>query len=100
MGNFKIGEKVVCVKPIYNLVFNQIYTIDFLKICKCGCLNFSLIEIPSVAGYEGTYCAECLDSLGKECLWSSKRFRKLDYEFAENLLAEISEAMKSETIKN
>lgn len=100
MENFKIGEKVVCVEPIYNLVFNQIYTISFLKTCKCGSLNFILAEIPSVDGYKGTYCANCLDSLGEECLWNSKRFRKLDYEFAKNLLAEISEAMKSETIKN
>lgn len=82
MGNFKIGEKVVFIhndncnyKPIPEI--NEIVTISY--ICKDGWI-----------GLVGFYPTE----------YEPHHFRKLDYEFAENLLAEISEAMKSETIKN
>lgn len=91
MGNFKIGEKVVCVDPCKELVKNQIYTIRGIY--------------KSVNGTDyGVYLEEIIGEFSnyweKEIGYNVNRFRKLDYEFAENLLAEISEAMKSETIKN
>lgn len=94
MGNFKIGEKVVCIDDSNPFGYkeeifpkkNEIYTI------RCNKRGIKLLEIiNSKKRYiDGFY----------ECTFNENRFRKLDYEFAENLLAEISEAMKSETIKN
>lgn len=103
MGNFKIGEKVVCIdntpkniKLIQSgFIYpekGEIYTIRHIFISSTNELTFYLNEIKNapmetVVGFI-------------EVGFAGSRFRKLDYEFAENLLAEISQAMKSETIKN
>lgn len=83
MANFKIGEKVVCVDPIDELLKGEIYTVEGFNSYDGGLI---LKEVKSKVGRKGAFKKE--------------RFRKLDYDFAENLLTEISEAMKSETIKN
>ena len=96
---FKIGEKVVCINASnpkrpdlgFDLKQNEIYTIKgFYFTTNTNELTFHLEEIKSY------YC----DIWNKEIGYGAYRFRKLDYEFADNLLAEISEAMKSETILN
>ena len=106
MSNFKIGEKVVCVDSSgfiscfverkYNVKYplkNEIYTIRDI-ISQNGLIGLRFFEIINTPlGYnEGT-------NFGEKA-FNSTRFRKLDHDFAENLLKEISEAMKSETILN
>ena len=79
---FKIGEKVVCINPIGNLTENKIYTVEGFNSYDNGLI---LKEIKSIK-YVGAF--------------KSFRFRKLDYEFAENLLSEIAkDFMKEENLK-
>ncbi len=80
MSTFKIGEKVVCVKESISLKKNEIYTISFLGIAPSGHEYVLLNEQQSSCPY-GFH------------VW---RFRKLDYQFAENLLAELTQSAKSE----
>ncbi len=102
MSNFKIGEKVVCVIPIYNLKKDRDYIIKSIYACKCGELLFDL-NINKIAPNTiqvGTSRCVCGQSVASYDSFSARRFRKLDYEFADNILAEISEAMKQEAILN
>ncbi len=91
MSNFKIGEKVVFIggevimKETLQPKINEIVEIiGFSKIRK-GNLY--------IKGY-----TKNLEDYNQS--FRPSNFRKLDYEFAENLLAEITEAMKIETILN
>lgn len=82
MSNFKIGEKVVCVddkkQRFGGLILNEIYEVSEIHPFK------KVLKIKGIVDYYH---------------WNY-RFRKLDHDFAENLLKEIIEAMKSETILN
>ena len=78
---FKIGEKVVCIDDsegfssgLKTLIINEIYTIKSIRSCTAA-LAFNEINAP-------------YDSSG---FYSANRFRKLDYSFAENVLAKIKE---------
>lgn len=77
---FETGEKVVCID-------DSIGKITKVKLLKKGEI-YIIQEIFSVN-------SNSIDLLlvGFEKGWDSKRFRKLDYLFAENLLAEISKEM-------
>ena len=86
MSNFKIGEKVVCIEPIDNLVKGQIYTIERFR------------ELNGLLGIHVKELEPKMNEMGGWTYYNIERFRKLDHDFAENLLKEISEAMKSETI--
>lgn len=84
----KIGDKVV------NLIT-----------WKSGTHNPGKNEIVEIVGFSYNYLVlkgyEFDLSYSDEIIsYNPKYFRPLDYEFAENLLAEISESMKSESIKN
>ena len=89
MSIFKVGEKIVFVPIIDN---KNIWTINTPK----------KHEIVTVAGY----CVVHKNSLDiKEYLYdidgvrqsiNARHFQKLDYDFAENLLAEIKEQVQSE----
>lgn len=81
MSNFKKGEKVVCINPIEELVKHEIYTI--YEIYKGWNPNGIIVD--------GFVLLEILSKDGDGFM--SSRFRKLDYEFAENLLKEISESV-------
>jgi len=85
---FKIGENVVCIKPVLRLIKGEIYTIQ----------GFQNDFPPSI----GIYVEELNEPHFFYGKWSYNinRFRKLDYEFADNILEEITEAMKSKTILN
>lgn len=95
MSNFKIGQKVVCIfsKRQFNptliiqgddLVLNEIYTIKGFS--TMGGLLFNEI----CGGY---WCD------GDEAGYKATRFRPLDHQFAEDLLAEITEkAMQDELV--
>ncbi len=101
---FKIGEKVVSKKSfiyerteylngVRHPIKNEIYTIRTIENDKGYIyLRFDELRNP-ILGYDN-------GNDWDECHYLSDNFRKLDYEFADNLLAEISEAMKSETILN
>ena len=93
---FKIGEKVVCIDDsigfasgLKTLKLNEIYTIKSIR-SSTGALAFKEIEAPlTSSGY-----------------YSAHRFRKLDYDFAENILNKIKEelcidqSLKSQFIYN
>ena len=95
MSTFKIGEKVVCIDDSsprrkdlrLDIKRNEIYTIRKINISKTnGEITFCLDEII------GAYCSFWESAIG----YYSWRFRKLDYQFAENLLAELTQSAKSE----
>ncbi len=78
MSNFKVGEKVVCVEPIDGLVKNEIYTIE-----TTTSIGVSLLE----------------QSPAPPCIWFYKwRFRKLDHQFSEDVIAEIIKQVKEESL--
>lgn len=77
---------------------NEIYTITDIYTCKHGIQNLNINN--QIGRHNITECTCGCKIKGSRYYTNSIYFRKLDYEFAENLLAEISEAMKSETIKN
>ena len=102
MSNFKIGEKVVCVKSNEFVKQGNIYTVVFQHTFKCGTTLVSteahpLCDITALRCHCG--CGELIH-IESPITSGAFRFRKLDHDFAENLLKEISEAMKSETILN
>jgi len=93
MSTFKVGEKVVCINPIYNLIKNDIYEISKIQQCKCGIVNIELngIKKQDIKGvYDNTIC-EC-GIIYYDCpdYFKSTRFRKLDYQFGHDICAELS----------
>lgn len=101
MGNFKIGEKVVCVyNPsgkgddcTYNEIRpknGEIYTIRGFYYLNgdCGIYLEEIVNPPR----------PYLDGLG-ECCWSIDCFRKLDYAHTEKICAEIIESLKIEEVQ-
>lgn len=68
---FKVGDRVVCVYPVDNLVKNEVYTISFLE--KNFCI---LVELEFEPEFECYYLY---------------RFRKLDYDFVEEVLKQIKQ---------
>ena len=98
--NFKVGEKVVCVDDsppkqlatkhlVLKLVLNEIYTIrNFVQTIQGIGIHLEEIVNPIVQYREGML----------EPVYDNRRFRKLDYAFAENLLAEIKEQVLTETL--
>lgn len=99
---FKIGEKVVCINAssrtglrVDGLVKNEIYTIQSIIPCSCGtvALGLSELSLPAIQ------VCDC----GKQCdvrSYHISRFRKLDYDFAENLLAEIKASVQTLEFQN
>jgi len=85
MSNFKKGEKIVCIdnkNGAEELEEKQIYTIAYIVEDNQGRSGFILREF------------------GKFDAYYSWRFRKLDYDFAENLLKEISESVNQKHLQN
>lgn len=82
MCNFKIGEKVVCVdmSPSYvtglpiNLKLHEIYTVAGFNPFDFGLI---LLEVQTDENIYGSF--------------NNKRFRKLDHQFAEDVIAYITE---------
>lgn len=82
---FAIGEKVVCIdntNVAEELVKNEIYTIDFIIPDENGLIGLVLNGFDPYAAYY------------------SYRFRKLDYNFSDNLLEEITRSVLSEQLIN
>lgn len=94
MSNFKVGDKVVCINPIHNLKLNSDYQVK--GILDFGCGNI-LLDV-GVANGSGSNAVRC--RCGKDHpvgdVYYSHRFRKLDHDFAEKILAEIREKVQSE----
>ena len=98
MSTFKIGEKVVCVtnapldfEDIIDGVtapkVKEIYTIRTMESDKTG----TWITVEEIINPVFNY----LDGFG-EASFNINYFRKLDYQFAENLLAELTQSAKNE----
>jgi len=77
---FKIGEKIVCIDPSISLVRNEIYTIFNIK--SDGGLMLHEVE-PITIDCNG---------------FKPERFRKIDYDFAENVLAKLIEEVKEQEL--
>jgi len=100
MSNFKVGENVVAkdlsmIGSFYpfGIKSGEIYKINTISKCKCG---RELIYLNNVGSGSLKNCGEC-GTIGLPTnAFYSWRFRKLDYDFAENLLAEIKEQVQSE----
>ncbi len=97
MSNFKVGEKVVCVEPIYNLINGEIYEIEFIENCKCGALSFKLNGVlKPFSNYIPAYCRHCYENYKSVHIFDSTRFRKLDHQISEDVIAEIIKQVKKE----
>jgi len=102
--NFKIGEKIVCIddslpktpelrNTMGKLVINEIYTVrGFISVSDGVGLYLSEVK-NEIVHYLST-------NRKIEPCYDPARFRKLDYEFADNLLEEIKKEMSSEYVKN
>lgn len=99
MCNFKILEKVVCVRPVEDLKKNEIYTIEAIIPCKCGITSIAVFEHKlNLIFYNGTVC-DCGVEYPNLAMFRSNRFRKLDNSQTEEILSMILEANKEELIK-
>jgi len=98
MSTFKIGEKVVCVTKapldIEDIIdgirvpnVKNMYTIRTMESDKEG----TWITVEEIINPMFNY----IDGFG-EARFNINYFRKLDYQFAENLLAELTQSAKSE----
>jgi len=81
MSNFKIGEKVVCVKPIDELIMGEYYTISYIG------------EFGNIKVLESSPCGDYI------YFWDW-RFRKLDHQFAEDVCAELIKEFNQEKVLN
>lgn len=89
---FKIGEKVVCVDPVYNLIKNEIYEIKKIESCNCGIINIELLGVrkaDSIGFFDKTICI-CKLKFANPNYFRHNRFRKLDYQFGHDICAELS----------
>lgn len=84
MSTFKVGEKVVCVDAVYPLLKNEIYTIDFIDLDGNDEETLILKEV-----YSGLKFS---DNEEEWYGYDPVRFRKLDYQFTENLIAELMQS--------
>lgn len=84
MCNFKAGQKIVCIKPIDDLIKGEIYTVEFISVSRFGS-GVVLEEIKSI-GYEGGFL--------------SSRFRPIDESFGEKIETYIKEKVKEESLVN
>jgi len=90
---FKIREKVVCViEDNINCKTGAI---------ECGPKKGDILTINFI-GNDVFRNVPCLgfEEYGDIDCWDQYQFRKLDYEFAENILDEITEAMQRQEILN
>jgi len=104
MSNFKIGEKVVSLKSFDYTDFDikngvkhpkkgDILTIRTIEFDN-GEIAFRFEEIINpILGYN-------FGNDWNELHYVSYRFRKIDYEFAENLIKEISESFNQKHLQN
>jgi len=102
MGNFKIGEKVVCVNPIFNLVKGEIYEIKNIITCYCGKISFDLnVEkiAPNYINMGYSTCTNCRNPIPSFNCFGSNRFRKLDYAHTEKICSEIIESLKIKEVQ-
>lgn len=84
MCNFKKGQKIVCIKPIDDLIKGEIYTVEFISVNRSSA-GVVLEEIKSI-GYEGGFL--------------SFRFRPLDESFSDKIETYIKEKVKEESLVN
>ena len=78
---FKVGDKVVCIKPSISLVKNEMYTIKSIK--ADGGLKLEEV-IPKTFNCDG---------------FKPERFRRVDYDFADSVLAKLTEEFELEVTK-
>lgn len=87
MSNFKIGEKVVCINDNAGWITGEksLKEGNIYEVLKTNISDNGRFEIEII--YNGGF-------------WDASRFIKLDYEFAENLLKEISESVNQKHLQN
>lgn len=100
---FNIGEKVVCIAEFKNIdqeeyalgvkgpIKGEIYTIR--RVFDEESIIFLQFEelINPILGYDGGKDVD-------EVRWNSAKFRKLDHQFGEDVLAEITKQVKEEEL--
>lgn len=101
MSNFKIGEKVVCVDSNQYVKKNDIYTIVFEYVFKCGTQvvsteNHPLCDLMDLGCHCG--CGQVV-YIASPITSGAFRFRKLDYAHTERICAEIIESLKVEELQ-
>ncbi|MCK0130019.1 hypothetical protein MWU59_00750 [Flavobacteriaceae bacterium F08102] len=89
MGSkFKVGDKVVCIDSR-----RRWYKLGGLK-------QYEIYTVVGFNPYDGGLILQEVKSLSSGYhAYAKDRFRKIDYEFAEEVIAKITPARKSETTK-
>jgi hypothetical protein len=101
MSNFKVGEKVVAKDTStingcfpFGIKAKEIYEIEEVSNCKkCG---IELLALKNVDSGSPKRC-EC-GIFGRSNDFYSWRFRKLDHQFSEDVIAEIIKQVKEESL--
>lgn len=103
MSNFKVNQKVVSLVDGIktNLVKNEIYEITSIEVCMCGLIALNVNNmIPDMECYY-TQCNDCGRISTKKDQYKyvkSTYFRPLDYQFAEDVIAMITEQVKEKEL--
>lgn len=89
MCNFKVNDKVVSLFDRRELKRGEIYTVDKVNRCDCGYAAITVKELPAGkwTGYN-CRCNELNPVPGN--FFGSDLFRRPDYAFADNLLAQYA----------
>jgi uncharacterized protein YjhX (UPF0386 family) len=105
MSNFKVGQKVVSlvdgVKT--NLIKNEIYEITSIETCTCGLVALNVDNMLPNMKYYFTRCDDCGRISTKKDQYKyvkSIYFRPLDHQFAEDVIAMITEQVKEKELVN
>lgn len=99
---FEVGKKVVCIddKPddsgdlMFGLKQNEIYPVLETRVCSCGESEIYVGLTCTISCSE--FCAKCKCyvgsiNVGQKAFFSSRRFRPIDYDFADQVLEQIFE---------
>jgi hypothetical protein len=91
MSNFKVGEKVVCIGTFSNL-FNKEDKENEPKINE-------IVTISGIKGNGFLYLKEYPKSFGLfNQSFNPSKFRKLDHQFSEDVIAKIIKQVQSESL--
>ena len=87
MSNFKVGEKVVCIETDPNTNGDGVFTFKDKDYLICGITSFGGLMFFGVVNFGNNWMGH-----------NPNRFRKLDHQFSEDVIAEIIKQVKEEEL--
>lgn len=95
MGQFRVGQKVVCIKPQSPYtVMNEIYTVTDILKCNCGNVQISYgichNKTDKILRAGCPVCEKDIVVISPYWFSNASRFRPLDHAFAEEVIKMIT----------